>query len=348
MGETFANFMQGNPTPTPESIGLITGTTGLALLATETQAEAQSVIGASSNASGSNAFINGGMAIDQVNRGAAQTITAGAALAYTVDQWYAYAVGGNVTGQRIQGATAGRFRYQLTGAASVTAIGFGQRIEQLNCVDLAGTTATLSVDLANSLLTSITWTAYYANTADTFGTLALPTRVQFATGTFTVSSTVARYSAQISIPIEAVTGIEIVFSVGAQTSGTWTIGDAQLEKGIIATPFITRARGDIGLELVYCQRYREVLTSITEPTWNDGTGSAIFSSVVLGTNNWAQWVFKATKRAAPTVALAPGNIWAATPASISPQIDNVILKANTLFYNIGPGGKPGLIATSYL
>ena len=128
-----------------------------------------------------NRLINGGMAIDQRNAGASQTFTAGAALAYSVDRWYAYCTGANVTGQRVQGASAGLFRYQFTGAASVTAIGFGQRIEQLNSADLAGTTATLSVDLSNSLLTTVTWTAFYANTADTFGTLASPTRTQIAT-----------------------------------------------------------------------------------------------------------------------------------------------------------------------
>jgi hypothetical protein len=37
--------MQGIPTPTPESIGLTTGATGLALLATATQAEARTAIG---------------------------------------------------------------------------------------------------------------------------------------------------------------------------------------------------------------------------------------------------------------------------------------------------------------
>lgn len=247
--------MQGIPTPTPESIGLTTGTTGLALLATETQAEAQSVIGATGGNAG-NRLINGGMAIDQRNAGNAQTITAGAALAYAVDRWYAYCTGANVTGQRVQGATAGQFRYQFTGAASVTAIGFGQRIEQLNSADFAGTTATLSVDLANSLLTSVTWTAYYANTADTFGTLASPTRTQIATGTFTVSSTVTRYSTQIEIPIEATTGIEIVLSVGAQTSGTWVIGDVQLEPGSAATPFERRF---YGTELTLCQRYLQLI-----------------------------------------------------------------------------------------
>jgi len=199
-----------------------------------------------------NRIINGAMAVDQRNVGAAQTFTAAAALAYSVDRWYGYCTGANVSGQRVQGATVGQYRYQITGAASVTGIGFGQRIEQLNSADLAGTTATLSVDLANSVLTSVTWTAYYATTADTFGTLASPTRTQIATGTFTVNSTVTRYSTQISIPSAATTGIEIVFTVGAQTSGTWTIGDVQLERGSVATPFERRS---FGQELALCERY---------------------------------------------------------------------------------------------
>lgn len=201
-----------------------------------------------------NRIINGAMAIDQANGGASQVITAGAALSYTVDQWYAYCTGANVTGQLVQGANAGLFRYRFTGAAGVTSIGFGQRIEQANTADLAGQVVTLGVDLANSLLATVTWTAFYANTADTFGTLASPTRTQIAAGTFTVDSTVRRYSTQITIPAAATTGIEIVFTVGAQTSGTWTIGNAQLELGSIATPFERRS---FGLELALCQRYYE-------------------------------------------------------------------------------------------
>jgi len=199
-----------------------------------------------------NRIINGGMAIDQRNAGATQTFTAAAALAYSVDRWYGYCTGANVTGARVAGATTGQFRYQFTGASSVTAIGFGHRIEQLNSADFSGTTATLSVDLANSLLTTVTWTAYYANTADTFGTLASPTRTQIATGTFTVTSTVTRYNAQISVPAAATTGIEVVFTVGAQTSVTWTIGNVRLEAGSVATPFERRSYGQ---ELALCQRY---------------------------------------------------------------------------------------------
>jgi hypothetical protein len=200
-----------------------------------------------------NKFINGAMAIDQRNSGTSQTITAGAALAYTVDRWYAYCTGANVTGQRVAGSTASsQYNYQFTGASSVTGIGFGQRIETLNCYDFAGTTATLSVVLSNSLLTTVTWTAYYASTADTFGTLASPTRTQIATGTFTVTSTLTKYSTNIAIPSAATTGIEIVFSVGAQTSGTWTIGTAQLETGAVATPF---ERRPIPTESLMCKWY---------------------------------------------------------------------------------------------
>ena len=215
-----------------------------------------------------NRVLNGGVAIDQRNAGASQTFTAAAALAYSVDRWYGYCTGANVTGQRVQGATVGQFYYRFTGAASVTAIGFGQRIEQLNSADLAGTTATLSVDLANSVLTSVTWTAYYANTADTFGTLASPTRTLIATGSFTVNSTVTRYNANISVPAAATTGIEIVLTVGAQTSGTWTIGNVQLEAGTVATPFERRSYGQ---ELSLCQRYYFRLSLINGQYFGSGT-----------------------------------------------------------------------------
>lgn len=217
-----------------------------------------------------NILINGAMAIDQRNAGASQTITAGSALAYTVDRWYAYCTGANATGQRVAGTAPNQFNYRFTGASSITKIGFAQRIEASNCQHLAGKTATLSVDLANSLLTTITWTAWYANTTDTFGTLASPTRTQIATGTFTVNSTLTRYATSIAIPAGATTGIEIEFSVGAQTSGTWTIGRVQLEDMPEQTTFEYRP---IHQELFLCQRYYEYGI-----TWGVSYGSS--SSVI--------------------------------------------------------------------
>jgi hypothetical protein len=242
-----------------------------------------------------NRFINGGLSVDQRNSGAAQTITAAAALAYTVDRWYAYCTGANVTGQQIAGTFASsQYRYQFTGAASVTTIGFGQRIEQLNCYDLANTTATLSCYISNSLLTTVTWTAYYANTANTFGSLASPTVTQIATGTFTVTSSRAQYSAQISIPSAATTGIQIVFTVGAQTSGTWVVDTIQLEKGTQATSFDFRA---YTTELQLCQRY------CWRPTIGTDSNSFISTAGAFGsaTNGFFSGSYPVTMRATPTV-----------------------------------------------
>jgi hypothetical protein len=207
-----------------------------------------------------------------------------------VDRFYGYCTGANVTGARVAGSSINQYRYQFTGAASVTAIGFGQRIEAANSYDLNNGTATFSVDLANSLLTTVTWTAYYATTADAFGTLASPTRTSIATGTFTVTSTVTNYTASISVPSAATTGIEIVLTVGAQTSGTWTIGNVQLEAGSVATPF---ERLPIGEMLLLCQRYYQ--TGVT----------VIYGPSAQATGQGAQWVsFQEAMRAGPTVSLS--------------------------------------------
>lgn len=227
-----------------------------------------------------NRLINGCFRVDQRNNGASQTITAAAALAYTVDRWYAYCTGANVTGQRVAGTGSNQYNYQFTGAASVTGINFAQRIETLNSYDLNGQNTTLSVYMSNSLLTSVTWTAYYANTSDTFGTVASPTVTQIATGTFTVSSTYSRYTANIAIPAAATTGIQIVFSVGAQTSGTWAIGYPQLELGTTATSFDIRNHTS---ELCMCQRYTNVYGgsgNYDVVGWGMGTSTTVTNAQV--------------------------------------------------------------------
>ena len=232
-----------------------------------------------------NRIINGLMTIDQRNAAASQTFTAAAALAYSVDRWYGYCTGANVTGQQVAGSTTPTVtqnRYRFTGAASVTAVGFGQRIEQKNSYDLAGSTCTLSADLAiSATLTTVTWTASYATTtADTFGTLASPTVTQIATGTFTVSATVTNFTTNISVPAAATTGIQIVFTVGALTAGlTWTIGNVQLEKGSTATSFDFRP---YGTELALCQRYAYVTNASLNANTAFFYGEFYSSTLALG------------------------------------------------------------------
>jgi len=323
---------------TGATLGTYGGATSVPVLAINAKGQVTST-GTAAITSGLTGFrnriINGDMRIDQRNGGASQTFTAAAALAYSVDRFYGYCTGANATGARVTGTAPNEFVYRFTGAASVTAIGFGTRLESTNTIDLAGSTATLSVQLANSLLTSVTWTAYYANSTDAFGTLASPTRTQIATGTFTVTSTLTSYSAQISVPSAATSGIEIVFTVGAQTSGTWTIDNVQLEAGSTATEF---ERRPIATELELCQRYYEVLS-------NDSEGVGITSFFFFGTENRVKWFFKARKRAQPTSNIVTGSWVGATP-NIYPGLDSVGFQHPTSAFSTNNAG--GLYALAEL
>jgi hypothetical protein len=278
-----------------------------------------------------NRIINGGMAVDQRNSGASQTFTAAAALAYSVDRFYGYCTGANVTGARVAGSSINQYRYQFTGAASVTAIGFGQRIEAANSYDLNNGTAYFSVDLANSLLTTVTWTAYYATTADSFGTLASPTRTSIATGTFTVTSTVTNYTASISVPSAATTGIEIVLTVGAQTSGTWTIGNFQIEAGSSATPF---ERLPIGETLMLCQRYATVLPN----SGGFGPSGSLYST----TAGVVFFKFPVTMRATPTLSGTSTNFEIFGSGGVTGTVANTSLNAQGVKFDGTSLSSPGL------
>jgi hypothetical protein len=242
-----------------------------------------------------NRIINGNMYIAQ--RATSVSVAAGtgvptASTGYpSVDRFFCYCTGANVTAAQASGSGANRNLFRVTGAASVTAVGVGQRIEAFNSYDLAGQTCTLSVDLANSLLTTVTWTANYATTTNTFGTIGTPTKTQIATGTFTVTSTLTRYSVNISVPSAATTGIEILFTVDAQTSGTWDIGNVQFEAGSAATPFERRMYTQ---ELALCQRYYEACDG--EYRFDGNLGGATISVGHM-------WYWKTTKRTTPTVAV---------------------------------------------
>jgi hypothetical protein len=188
------------------------------------------------------------------------TVTAGAALSYTVDRWYEYCTGANVTAARVvYSPTLGAaqnpyYYYRFTGATSNTLVGFGQRIETANLFGVSGAYCTLSTRMYASTAKTVTWTAYYANTTDSFGTLASPTRTSIATGTFSVTTTETNFSTYFQIP-SSVTGVEIVFTCPTLTSGqTINFGNMQLEKGLRLTPTPFEQR-PIGTELALCQRY---------------------------------------------------------------------------------------------
>jgi hypothetical protein len=195
-----------------------------------------------------NRLVNGSFAIDQRNAGASQTFTAAAAIAYTADRWYGSCTGANITGQRVAGTSPNQYAYRFTGAASNTGTLFGQRIESFNTYDLISTTVTGSVTLKSSSITSVTWTAYYANSSDTFSS-----KTSIATGTLTINSTATRYSFSFDAGANAGNGIAIEFTTGALTAtNTLQYENAQIEIGSTATPFERRLYNQ---ELANCQRY---------------------------------------------------------------------------------------------
>lgn len=244
-----------------------------------------------------NFLINGDFRVDQRNSGATKTFTAGGALSYSVDRWYGFCTGANVTGTQLLGTDDQQ--YYFIGAAGNTSVGFGQRIEALSSSCLVGKTATLSVSLGSSNGSySVTWSAYRANTTNAFGTLASPTRTLIATGTFTgTGSGITRFTASFAVPFAATTGIEIVFTHGALTSGSLVFGKAQLEEGAVATLFEQRP---IGLELALCQRYYALIAS--------GNGVFVGNAAMQSTTAFESVIpLPVQMRATPTLVATTGT-----------------------------------------
>lgn len=269
-----------------------------------------------------NRIINGAMVIDQRNAGASQTLTSGGL--YSVDRWQTYAYTANLTGQRVTGSLGFKYAYQITGAASNTQAQFQQKIEAANSYDLAGNTVTLSAYFANTANTTVTWVAYYANATDNFSANTI-----IASGSWTVTSSLARYSTQISIPSAATTGLLIIFYNTGQTSGTWTITGVQLEKGSTATSFDYRP---YGTELALCQRYYvQSATGASGTQFWDITGR--FSGT---TQSYFTVNLPVSMRAQPSISVTPaynfGGGWYSNLAGVTNYAWTSAPTANTSYF----------------
>ena len=117
-----------------------------------------------------NLLVNGPMAITQPPT--ATTITANTAIPIGtsgyqfIDNWYAYSADGNPSVLQVSGSGSTATRVQMSGAAGTTAIGIGQRIGASKSAQLGGRLATLSVELSNSLLSSVAWSAFYPSSTE--------------------------------------------------------------------------------------------------------------------------------------------------------------------------------------
>ncbi len=239
-----------------------------------------------------NAIINGSMAVAQV--ATSGTLTAGGsttATTYTVDMHHAWSTGANVAWAQVTGSQGFNKAIQYTGAASVTGIGHGYRIESVNGARFAGNTITNTVWMSNSLLTSVTWTAYYVNSADAFGTNGSGAKTQIATGTITLTAadtTLRPYSVSFSAGTNTVNGMTIEYTVGAQTSGTWVITGEDLVNGSLTRPYPNQTYDKT---LAQCQRYLPALSGLG-PVAEGGFYSTSQAQVA--------YKFKVTPRIPPT------------------------------------------------
>lgn len=273
---------------------------GAAVLTAVSQAAAAAAMDVPTNAQAAainglrNVVMNGNKAISQEFGTAVTIITAGAALKYVVDGWYAACVGANVTVQQV--ITNNKASLVVTGLAANTGVTLGHRIESADSYSMAGLFATLSLLVSSSTLTTVNWGFYYANSKDAFGTIAVPTRTPIQTGSFTgITSTAALKSAITSAALAAGahTGLEIVISCGALLGAqTLTITDVQLEKGSIANPVFENLEAP--RQLARCVRRLRRVT--------DGCGAFVSTTIVnLSLSHYGM-------RAAPTPSLTAAAV----------------------------------------
>ena len=231
-----------------------------------------------------NLLINGEDDLDQRNNGAYQVFSAGAALAYSDDRFYVYVTGGNVTGQNIAGAAGiARRQYQFSGYSGGGNITRCQRIESVNSWQLAGGYATFSAYISDTSLSTIGWSVSYANATDTFGTVAAPNVTAIASGTFTVSSTLTRYSATMAIPSAATTGLQVCLTATGQVSGLINIANEQFEAATSASASPTAIEHrPWGFELSLAQRYHQQYLAGASTGSLGVTGVATGASQIFG------------------------------------------------------------------
>jgi len=168
---------------------------------------------------------------DKRNQGAAKTLTAAAAIAYTVDRFYASCTGANVTAQRVAG-TGYQYAVTITGAASNTATLFGQRIEGSYSRSWANKQVNVQVPISAVGITSLTWNAYVADVTDVFSAKTL-----IATGSITLNGTVETKFFSFNAGANAARGVAIEFVTGALVAGQSITyqGAFQAECGQVST-----------------------------------------------------------------------------------------------------------------
>ena len=229
-----------------------------------------------------NRFVNPEFMIDQEFSGASISVPVSATPKYLVDQWYALSTGAAITAQRIAGISERKYSLRLTGATSNTAVILGHRIESDNCADLKNQTVTVSLKSKASSARTVTWTAYYANSADDF-----TSKTSIATGSLSVTTSTTAFSFSFNAGANASNGIAIEFSTATLgLAETLDFDQMQIEKSSVVTEFESRS---VQQESDLCQRYYEILNVLLQVYLTAGGTHAT-------TLSW-----RTTKRTTPTI-----------------------------------------------
>jgi hypothetical protein len=275
-------------------------------------------------AAGKNKMLNGDFRIWQ--RGTSFTPTNGS---FTADRWQNYFDGSGTKTYSRQAFTPGtapvagyesaffiRLNQSVAGTGA-TVNEFNQAIEDVRTV--AGQTATLSFwakAATNTTLPSIIF-RQVPDSGD--GGTVVNTTVA---SNISLTTSWTRYSYTISVPslagktISTVNAnyIQIINNLPLNSTFTIDFWGWQLEAGSVATAFQT-ATGTIQGELAACQRYFEILDTVTQ---NDWIGDFYSTTSIYGPIFW-----KVTKRNTPTLTLPSAGsftIWnagaALTPSSV--------------------------------
>jgi hypothetical protein len=323
-----------------------------------------------------NRIINGAMQISQ--RNGTSTVTPSTNGTYTVDRWQvgfsSYAASKFNIAQNLNSVTlpVGFSNYVGIQVASTATPGstdnayFAQPIEANNMGDLAwGTANAKTVTLSFQVYVSVTgtysgsifgyssgrsypfsFTVSSANTwtpisitiaGDTSGTWAI-SNSGFAYVLFNLGSGSSNLGTAGSWSATQYYGATGSIQLISNASATFYITGVQLEVGSTATSFDYRP---YGTELALCQRYYEKTLNQGTTSSTGQTGGALIAIAATTSSMAAQWTFKVTKRASPTLTLSSFNGTAGSWANGS-NTDFAVTQP----WNIGDNGFARLDSTS--
>jgi hypothetical protein len=173
----------------------------------------------------------------------------------SLDRWSLTGIGTTCTLSQQSATVAGVSAnvMQYAGVAGNTAGNVVQNIESANCYDLVGKSVTIGFYVYQNTGSAYSFQTglQYANAVDNFATTT-----QITSNTTSIPNATWTYVsfATSALPANAANGLQLkFFSNGpALTSGLFQFAFAQLEQGVIATPFEQRL---YSTELALCQRY---------------------------------------------------------------------------------------------